>query len=60
MLNRDINALVRKLKSLAGGNFDNPAKFAAIMETVHVVGLAIQEKNPNFNIRDFEKRIAGF
>lgn len=60
MLNREVNSLVRHLKDLAGKNFDNPAKFATIMQTVRVVGLAIQEKNPKFDIRDFEKRVSGY
>jgi hypothetical protein len=60
VLNRDINSLVRHLKDMARDNHDDPAKYAVIMKVVRAVALGIQEQNPKFNIREFEKRVAGF
>ena len=57
MLNRDVNSLVRHLKLIAQGN-NSPSDYAVIMKVVRAVGLAIREKNPKFNIQEFENRIA--
>jgi len=60
VLNREVNTIVRHLKSLAGENYNNPSKLAVIMQVVRVVALAIREQNPKFNTADFEKRIADY